>query len=167
MEDDPDFDFDVLVESIVKLARELFRSLAPSIGRWPRSNAYYGIDVIISKEEEGGIGGYKSSLLEVNYGGDFDSAKETQRQEVAEREKDKDKAEAEAEAAASVAASAATTTPITPKLLEINYAGDVEELKKVAEANSVIDEFLQWGDDLANALFTNGDLSKNERLIKL
>ncbi|GMH48306.1 hypothetical protein TrVE_jg9363 [Triparma verrucosa] len=79
LEENPDFNWEKMFASITQTASELFRGAAPSIGHWPRSRAYYGLDMIMTVDDSGE---YTSNLLEVNFAGDFDSARETQRQAV-------------------------------------------------------------------------------------
>lgn len=65
-----------LVASCRTLCRELFESAASSVGSWPRSSAYYSLDVIL--EEGVGTGtesGVTPRLLEVNFMGDWDGVK--------------------------------------------------------------------------------------------
>ncbi|GMH79809.1 hypothetical protein TrLO_g13487 [Triparma laevis f. longispina] len=78
-EENEDFKWNDMIKSIHNLASTLFNAVAPSIGNWPRSRAYYGLDVIITVDS---LGNFSSNLLEVNFAGDFDSARETQRQAV-------------------------------------------------------------------------------------
>ena len=73
--------WDGLVASCRTVCREIFQSAAPSVGSWPRSAAYYALDIIL--EERGaiipgagvdsgvGCGEVIPRLLEVNFMGDW------------------------------------------------------------------------------------------------
>jgi hypothetical protein len=62
--DAPGIDFMTVVPEIHKALGELFGGIAPSIGAWPSSRAYYGCDVIVGRD-------LVPKLLEVNYQADF------------------------------------------------------------------------------------------------
>jgi hypothetical protein len=62
------FDWDALLAAVRDLADGLVKSAAVAIGDWPSSRAYYGIDVIVEREEGGAL---MPKLLEVNFQGDW------------------------------------------------------------------------------------------------
>ena len=64
-----DVERDLLAPTRAMLA-ELFGGLAPSVGAWPRSRAYYAIDWIF-EDEPGDGNGAAPRLIEVNYMGDL------------------------------------------------------------------------------------------------
>ena len=69
-EEVPSLNYGAMTERMVQLLRELFSEVAPSIGSWPRSSAYYAVDVLFDNHPA-----YASQptpiLLEVNYMGDW------------------------------------------------------------------------------------------------
>lgn len=68
--------WDKLVISCRTLCRELFQSAAPSIGVWPRSAAYYSLDVILEVDDIGRTNSEVTPrLLEVNFMGDWSALK--------------------------------------------------------------------------------------------
>mmetsp|Transcript_26616 Transcript_26616/g.50419 ORF Transcript_26616/g.50419 Transcript_26616/m.50419 type:complete len:471 (-) Transcript_26616:386-1798(-) len=77
LEENPDFNWEKMFASITQTASELFRGAAPSIGHWPRSRAYYGLDMIMTADDSGE---YTSNLLEVNFAGDFASVRDAEAQ---------------------------------------------------------------------------------------
>jgi hypothetical protein len=54
---------------------QLFTSVAPLIGEWPRSRAYYGVDLMFESLEVDGRLSLTPKLLEVNFQADFDVAR--------------------------------------------------------------------------------------------
>eukprot|EP00667_Euglena_gracilis_P010235 EG_transcript_10416 len=67
----PEVDWPAALRSIIAMLGHLFGALAPTVGRWPRSRAYYGCDVIL--EATGGQP--QPRLLEVNFMADFTAPK--------------------------------------------------------------------------------------------
>ena len=64
---------DVVLPRIRSALADLFEKVAPAVGAWPRSRAYYGCDLIVGHD---GL----PKLLEVNYMGDFSATKEAVKQ---------------------------------------------------------------------------------------
>jgi hypothetical protein len=70
--------WDQTVSRVHAMLRELFSGVAPSIGHWPRSRAYYGVDVIFDASDPSYITSKgvtiptpMPKLVEVNYMGDW------------------------------------------------------------------------------------------------
>jgi hypothetical protein len=77
-EENPGIDYDGMVLAMTEVLRELFRDVAPSVGEWPRSSAYYAVDIMFDSDcctENLGVAGAgvipTPKLLEVNYMGDW------------------------------------------------------------------------------------------------
>jgi len=66
----PGVDWPAALQSVVAMLGELFGGLAPSVGAWPRSRAYYGCDVIFEAGDPP-----QPKLLEVNFMADFEAPK--------------------------------------------------------------------------------------------
>jgi hypothetical protein len=64
------FDWFRLLASVRNVCGELFGRAASSIGEWPRSSAYYGLDIMFDSSSENRF--YDPKLLEVNFMGDWD-----------------------------------------------------------------------------------------------
>jgi hypothetical protein len=77
-EENSGIDYDGMVLAMTEVLRELFRDVAPSVGEWPRSSAYYAVDIMFDcdcyteKLSVAGAGVIPTpKLLEVNYMGDW------------------------------------------------------------------------------------------------
>ena len=66
----PSFPWAKLVDDIQTLCTELFAQSAPSIGSWPRSSAYYSLDIMVDASHAPYK--YTPKLIEVNFNGDWD-----------------------------------------------------------------------------------------------
>lgn len=73
IEENPDLDHPAMMKGLEDMMRELFGGLAPSIGSWPASSAYYAVDVIFDANESSRSpqGSFipQAKLLEVNFMG--------------------------------------------------------------------------------------------------
>lgn len=73
-------DYDRMISTMHDLLSEVFRGVAPSVGCWPRSSAYYSVDVMFDDAPEY-LGQPQAKLIEINYMGDwkamFNSTKST------------------------------------------------------------------------------------------
>jgi len=83
LRENPAMDPQTLGDDIERLVSELFGGIAPSIGHWPRSSAYYAVDIIF--DAHGPVrAGQESShtpptakLIEVNFMGDITGYRHT------------------------------------------------------------------------------------------
>jgi len=99
-------DWEGVMGKMGTMCGELFRAGGKVVGKWPRSRAYYGIDVIVTADG-------------------------------------------------------------TPKLVEVNYQGDFEGPKHVAENCGEPEFYEMWKEDLVKCLFTEEEVEDGKRLIKL
>jgi len=65
--ENPNFDWENFVGSIFKFLSELFSGISTSVGHWPRSSAYYSIDIIFDNSTNQPI----PKLEEINFMGDW------------------------------------------------------------------------------------------------
>lgn len=78
--------WDIVELKLRGMLREVFSSFGPSVGHWPRSSAYYAVDVILDEDEDdegNGVGSDgtdegivigkipEPKLLEINFMGDW------------------------------------------------------------------------------------------------
>mmetsp|Transcript_40972 Transcript_40972/g.41843 ORF Transcript_40972/g.41843 Transcript_40972/m.41843 type:complete len:542 (-) Transcript_40972:78-1703(-) len=146
-----------VIASVYSLVRELLSQCADSIGQWPRSRAYYGIDVIFDdsafalerkkqmnrekkreesqmRQEETDVASYNKAV--------------SQTQEHEGRETNTIFFEKEEESS-----SHHHVILPTPKLLEVNFMADWSGVEHICGIGS--DEFKLWVTDMVDCMVTN------------
>ena len=143
-----------IILSLHQLLRELFGGTAPSIGEWPLSRAYYGVDIILDR-----CGVEKISTPESVAAHSPTATKSSNEQ---------DRFDVFHFSKASESLTREKYTPV-PKLMEVNYMGDWGPMKAVLRANSLkynedgADvsryDFEDWSSEMLDALMSTKDVN--------
>ena len=150
----PSFPWAKLVDDIQTLCTELFAQSAPSIGSWPRSSAYYSLDIMVDASHAPYK--YTPKLIEVNFNGDWDGvdrACELDRQDALLLQQEQQQQQAglqqKGDAAHTTHSTDKTYAEYTPPQSEPRFA------------------FQDWIEDVMTVLGTGAALDDNPRLIRL
>lgn len=80
LEENPTLDFDGMMQRVNVMLTELFSGVGRSVGTWPRSSAYYSVDVLFDNHETVPL----PKLLEVNFMGDVRAVESAMKMEMQE-----------------------------------------------------------------------------------
>jgi hypothetical protein len=147
-----EYGWESVCESLRKLSSELFQGVAPSVGHWPRSTAYYGIDVMLDLETEQ-VGEGEMEALEEKYISMQSSSATIDTGDLLAAQR----------AFIETVRSCGHLRKIVPRLIEVNFLADFAGVE-VASENRM--QYFQWVDDLMRCLATERLLDP-ERIIAL
>lgn len=72
IQENPSLDYDAMILTMQDMVKDLFSSVATSIGEWPQCSAYYGVDAIFDHHCDLRP---QAKLIEVNFMGDWKGVK--------------------------------------------------------------------------------------------